>query len=327
MALSNSYDYTSTFTAASLIALALRRLGVYDPAESVDSTEQTNALQVLNLVVKELANKGISVHLRDTMYLFLTSKTTGTYTTSSNYLVTSHNTTQLNGGGSSGASTITVDNDDAISSGDTIIIKLSDGTMQVTTVNGAPAANVVTLTAPLSGDASDDAYVYTFVASTARYTGVIDHVISAYVVRSDSTTLTDNVGGLSTELRVAGDTEYHELSQRLQTGVPSTIHHRRGVTDSTFFVWPVGGQVDVDRIEMVVVKPIMDLDATTNELAIPPALHNALGWQLAAELASEYGIPDGEQRRLWLIADSKLQDFLDANREDASVIFEIGYNG
>jgi hypothetical protein len=65
------------------------------------------------------------------------------------------------------------------------------------------------------------------------------------------------------------------------------------------------------------------MDTTTDNFWIPPEAHNALIWQLAAELSSEYGIPENEQRRLWATSEAKFQAFLDGYRENASVIFEL----
>ena len=71
MALSGSYNYTESITAAQIIALALRRLGVLGIAETINSTEEANALIVLNLLIKEWSAQGADVWLRKKAYLFL----------------------------------------------------------------------------------------------------------------------------------------------------------------------------------------------------------------------------------------------------------------
>jgi hypothetical protein len=50
---------------------------------------------------------------------------------------------------------------------------------------------------------------------------------------------------------------------------------------------------------------------------------NALVWNLAAELGSEYGLPEREQGRLWQIAEFKLNELLDYDVENASVEFAL----
>ena len=322
MALSSSYDYTDSYTAANAIALALRRLGVYDPAETINSTEQTNALEVLNLILKEWSARGVDVHVRADMFLMLDSKTRQTYTTASNYLLTTHVTTQLDGAHSASDTTIACDSITGISNTYLIFIKLEDGTMHVTTVSGAPAAGVVTLTDGLASAAADGAYVYAC-ATTSRWTNPIPNVLYAGTVISSSDTLNVPVGGTHSEVMVIGDIERAAMSLPMQQGVPRVLHHRKKPTSSEFLIWPVGGDDNVDRIHMVVGLPIMDVDSTTNNFYIPPEAHNALVWQLAAEMASEYGIDEREQRRLWVTAESKFQQFLDGYREDASVQFSL----
>src|SRR5689334_7536493 len=149
MAVSNSYNYTDSFTAANVINRALMKLGVRDADETIDSTEETNALAVLNLIVKEWAADGADIWLRDTMNLVLTSKSKNTYFTDADYFMFGLNVTQLNGAAAATATTIVVDNVSNISSGYYIFIKLADNTIHATTVNGSPSGSTVTLTTAL----------------------------------------------------------------------------------------------------------------------------------------------------------------------------------
>ncbi len=322
MALSSSYNYFDSYTAATAIATALRRLGVYDPSETIDSTEESVALQVLNLLLREWSVRGVDVHLRVDAYLFLDSKTRQVYSTASNYVALTHTTTQLNGAHTASDTTLTVDSITGISASDIILVKLSDGTMHATTVNGAPSGTTVTLTAGIASAADDNAYVYTF-PSTARFINQINNIVYAGTVQSTSDTLNDEVGGIHYQVMVVGENEKDAMSTPLTTGRPTAIQHRRKPTYSEIAIWPVGGDPAVDRIHLIMSTPIMDMDATSNNFFIPPEAHNALIWCLAAELASEYGLSESEQRRLWNISEVKLQNFLDGYREDTSVIFAM----
>jgi hypothetical protein len=322
VALSSSYNYFDSFTAANAIAAALRRLGVYDPSETINSTEEANALQVLNLILREWSARGVDVHLRQDGYMFLDSKTRQTYSTASNYFATSHVTTQLDGSHVASDTTLTVDSITGISTTNIILIKLADGTMHATTVNGAPSGTTVTLTTGLTSEADDGAYVYAF-TTAQRYSNQIQNLMYASTVMSDSDTLNAPIGGTHSEVTIIRDAERAALSTPMQTGRPTLLHHRRKPTSSELMIWPVGGDPSVDRLFLVMVLPIMDMDTTTDNFWIPPEAHNALIWQLAAELSSEYGIPENEQRRLWAASEAKFQAFLDGYRENASVIFEL----
>lgn len=339
MAFSNSFDYTHTVTAANIIALALRRLGVYDPDETINSTEESNALLVLNLLVKEWSQEGYAPYLIDTMYLMLSTRTNSLtfpgpernlYNSNSsiNYLLFGYNVTTLASAAASSASTITVLDDDAIETSDIILIKMTDGQLYATTVNGAPAANVVTLTNSMPGAAAAGAKVYT-TTSTNRYQSSLIRVLSANVIETMATDLTlDHAQSLVGErvvhpMNILGDNEFFNLSLRSQIGTPINLYHKKVHDSSELYIWPNGPLDDIDMIEINAVRPIQDLDATSDNLSITPMGLNALAWGLAAELAPEYGLSENEIRRLYATAEQKKANFFDTEVENASVIFSF----
>lgn len=330
MALSDSFDYTSTVTAAQIIALALRRLGVYDPDETINSTEEANALQVLNLIVKEWANQGADIWLRDTMNLVLNTRTStrGTtklwYTTNSDYLLFGFSAcSTLTADLAIGGTSITVDDASNFNSLNLIFIKLEDNSIHATTINGAPVGSTITLTAGPTVAANSGAVVYSCLP-TSRFLGTILQVLSASRYEptdalkenfQESSLLSKN-----TPIEVIGSDEYHSLSQRDQIGDPLYVYHVRKPTLSEFHIWPRVSSPTVDALELVVRYPVMDLDSTADNLYITPDAFNALAWDLAAQLASEYGLSEQEQKRLWNVAEAKKTDVFDFNVENASVI-------
>jgi hypothetical protein len=340
MALSNSFDYTHTVTAADIIALALRRLGVYDPDETINPTEQTNALQVLNLIVKEWGNQGADIWLRDTMCLVLNtgSSTSGTiqgfyYATSvgsaAHLLFGFNAVSSLASAASASDGTITVTDSTGFATTDYIYIKLADNTIHATTINGAPSGNVITLANSLKGAASAGAKVYGTDVTNRFIGGTILQLQSAAscIISEDAVDNADstNQAGLqytATPISVVGSNEFHGHSNRVTQGAPLQVNHVRKHQYSEFNIWPIGLDPKVDFLELVVIYPIMDLDATTNNLYLTPDAFNALAWDLAAQMASEYGLSEAEQKRLWTVAESKKNDVFDFNVEDASVILE-----
>ena len=67
-----------------------------------------------------------------------------------------------------------------------------------------------------------------------------------------------------------------------------------------------------------------DLDSTADEPEFPIEWGNALIFQLAHDICGEYGVTEARQARLYLIAQKKLNDLLDYDQENASVVFTIG---
>jgi hypothetical protein len=335
MATSGSYNYGDSVTAANVIAVALRRLGVYDPEETINSTEETQALQILNLLVKEWTNEGFAPYTVETAYLFLSTRTFSIFNPQSTravyntantttYLLFNYNITTLASSVAAAAGSVTVTDDQLIANADHILIKQDDNLIYATTVNGAPAANVVTLGSNTVGASAAGKKVYT-TALVNRYQGPISSILSArvlYTNQAEADYASAYEGEKTSSIEIVGDEEFHELSLRNQNGTPLKLYHKKLHDSSDIHIWPQGPLEDLDVIELVIAKPIQDLDATSNTFAIPPNGLNALSWCLAAEIAAEYGLSEAEQKRLWTIAETKKMNFFDSEVENASVIFE-----
>ena len=95
------------------------------------------------------------------------------------------------------------------------------------------------------------------------------------------------------------------------------------MTTGTLYVWPVDGGASWDKLILIAQYYPDDFDAASNNPQFPIEWGNTLVWNLAAELASEYGVPEREQARLWQIANFKLNELLDYDVENASVKFEM----
>ena len=308
----------------------MKRLGVMDAAESVNTTEQTDALVVLNLIVKEWSARGADVWLRNTGHLFIPSPgTVDGYTlgTSGTAKFTSlYYTTTIATAGAATDLTITVTDDTNMSTTDIILIEQTDGTLHATTINGAPAANVVTITAGLASAAAAGGTVYSW-PTTSSITDKPTKLIFAARRKENLDNIATNAGymeGTDTPINIIGESEYRLLTNKLQTGIPVSIFHKQEPVNPKIFLWPTGGDGAEHSLVLEYNTYLQDLDATTNNLDIPPEGVNALVWQLAAELSSEYGITGKEQGMLWQLAMQKTEQFFDYQVEDASVFFSMG---
>ena len=328
MAFSASRDYTESYTAASLIARALKHLGVMDASESVNATEQTDALEQLNLLIKEWSANGADVWVRKTAHMFIPSPGTVTgYTVGTGGTVNLTDTyyvTTLTADSAASDTTLEVTDDTNISDTDIILVELDDGTLHVTTVSGAPSTNVVTLTSGVASKASSGNIVYSYPAANA----IADNIVSIVHV-SRRLTNTDNAAtnagymeGIDTPINLIGEQEYRNLTNKYQTGIPTNLYFRQETTNPTISIWPTGGAGNVHSLVVQYRAFIQDFDATTNNIDVPPHGVNALTWCLAAELAAEYGLSEPEQMRLWQLGEKKKNDFFDTMVEGASVIFE-----
>lgn len=327
MAFSNSRDYAESYTAANIIERAVKRLGVMDAAESIATAEQTDALVVLNLIVKEWSARGADVWLRSTGHLFLPSPgTVGSYTvgTSGTAKFTSlYYVTTLATAANAAATALTVTDDTNMANADVILVEQNDGTLKATTINGAPAANVVTLASGLASAAAAGNIVYSWPTAnniSAKITKLV-HAARRITNTDNAATNAGFMEGTDSPLSIIGEDEYRLLSTKLQTGIPVSIHHRQKAVNPELFVWPTGGSGNVHSLVLDYNTYIQDLDATSNNLEIPGEGINALAWQLAHELAPEYGLSRDERLLLKSEAREKVNDFFDFQVEDASVIF------
>lgn len=330
MAFSSSYNYTESYTAASLIARALKRIGIMDASESVNATEESDALEVLNLIVKEWVTNGVNIWSRSDLFLFLTDYDTNVYrygTGLRTNLTLAHRTTQLSVAASATDGTIDVDSIANIADTNHILIALDNNKLHETTVNGAPAGSTITLTDAMPSAAAVDSYVYTYATTSAVSSTLVD-VLTAQRLTTTSDTLSatpTGVGGIYTPMRIIGHEEYQQLSDKLQEGAPTSLFFQRSRSQTNVFVWPTGNVKNLHRLRLTCNLRFQDLDATTNNLDVPPEGVNPLCWQLAAELASEYGLSEVEQRRLWSIANRKVDNFFDFSVEEADVSFSLDY--
>jgi hypothetical protein len=332
MAFSASWNYTESYTAANIIERSLKRLSEFDANETIDTDEQTDALVVLNLIVKGWNKKGAGIWLRKTGHLFLPDPGTVskyTFGTSGTALFTSqYYTTTLASAASESDTAITVTDDTNMSNADRILVENDDGTLTDTTINGAPSANAVTLTAGLDDSASSGNAVYTWPTSADLSHKLVKLKFAQRRITDLDNAATDAglMEGIDTPLSIIGEQEYLTYPTKLQTGVPVSVYLRQATTNPELHLWPTGGEGSVHSLVLDYTTHMQDLDATSNNLDIPADGVNPLAWWLAYELGPEYGIPEVQMRRLEKFAKESSEEFFDFLVENADVAFELGYN-
>lgn len=280
MATSGSTNFT--LNRDQIITAALRRLRKIDPALTVPAQDITDGAQVLNLILKSWQTDGVFLWLNEEVCLHLQYNTQFYALGPSGdncALLSDSFKTQLAADAAASASTITIDDDDDITDGDYIGVQLDGGTIQWTTVNGTPAANVVTLTTALTGAAATDNWVFTYTSKISRPLKILEARVRD----------TDDV---DTPLEiVTSRTEFLSQTDKESQGRVLQVHYNPDITDGQLYTWPVCGTGDItDRIIMSIQRVIEDFDASANNFDGPPEALNALIWALYVELAPEYGV-------------------------------------
>ena len=165
MALSNSVDFS--MTRDDLIQTALQDIGALAEGEVPTATQLTESALRLNMLIKFWQADGMQLWTRYYGYILpitgVSSVSIGAEGTAHAVSAYSYTTTSV--ASSSGGSTITLTTIGTAATTNVIGVQLSTGAMFWTTINGAPAGSVVTLTNALTGNVSSGAAVYFYSVS------------------------------------------------------------------------------------------------------------------------------------------------------------------
>lgn len=303
MAVSGSKNYSVTRT--DLVYAALRKTGEFDSGETPASDDMADAVLALNLMVKEWSSRGIDIPWREEITVFLQPDTqsyligpTGGHATTS-YVETTLSTDEALGSTSLGLTSTT-----GMSVSDYIGVKLDDGTIHWTTITNVAGT---TITTGLASAASAGNKVYTYTTKAYRPQRVV------YAYRRDGNDIDSEVG-------LIGEIAYQGLSNKGSGGPVNQVYYKQTLDNGKLYVWPAnsGGP---DKLVLIAQNLVDDFDAAGNNPQFPIEWANAIIWNLAVELAPEYGVSLKEQINLQRLAFEKLETLLNSDVENASVIF------
>jgi hypothetical protein len=302
MAVSGSKNFTVTRT--DIINAAMRKAGSYDAGDTPSAEESADAVLALNLMVKEWSVLGIDVPWRETVTLFLQPDTQSyTIGPSGSHATKTYRETTLSAAAVLGATTLSLTSTAGLTAADYIGIKLDDGTIHWTTIVVAATTSITTglASAAASGNA-----VYSYTTKSNRPQKVV------YAYRRDGS-------GHDTPVDLIGDIAYRGLSKKGAAGPVNQAFYQPTLTNGTLFVWPAnsGGP---DKLILICQPLVDDFDSSSNNPEFPIEWANAIVWNLASELAPEYGMPLKERMLLRSEAATKLNALLDYDVENASVI-------
>lgn len=307
MATSGSYDWAASRT--QVVKDALQRVGGLGLGETPSADQTTQAVFLLNAVVKHWHTQGMPLWKLGQGFLLpqtgdssFSLSSTGDYCTNS-YVHTTTSTTS-----SSGGSTITVDSATGISNSYYIGVELSDGTMQWTTVNGSPVGSVVTLTATLSGDVSSGADIYVFqnkiqapkrIQAAWRRTHAGDDIYDIPMI-------------------LAERENFFDLSNRTSASYPTHWYYQPQRVSGEFHVYPRFSNGDCVVMFSYQI-PFEDMDGDSDDFDFPAEWILPLTWELSYQLAAHYGIPPDERKAWKMEAKALKQEALDYDQEEGSI--------
>lgn len=136
-----------------------------------------------------------------------------------------------------------------------------------------------------------------------------------------------------TPLNIIGEVEYQRLALKFQKGRPTNIWFKPQRNNTEIYVWPTGddtlsaSDAANQYIVMQVRKHVDDFNSTTDEPEFPIEWANPLIFNLAHDLAPEYGVDQNKRSEMFIMGQKKLNDLLDNNQENANVVFTLDTQG
>ena len=261
-----------------LIAMALRKLRVYDASSTPGADDYTTGSEALNLMIKSWQMDEISIHLNQEVVLHL-AKDGQTYDLGPSgdncCLKSEAGKTALTDGEPNAETSIVVDSATGIEDADAIGIELDDGTLHWDVVNGAPVGTTVTITTGLAGAAAAGNYVF-------HYTNKISRPLEIVESRIRDTDDNDEPIEIITD-----NNQFMAITDKTSSGDCMYMYLMPHITNSLLYTWPVCDNVK-KRIVMTIRRVIEDLDASTDNVDAPVEVLDTIVWNLAYKLAPEY---------------------------------------
>lgn len=315
MTTSNSVDYSVSRDV--IIKAALQKIEAIGSGETPSATQVSEASIALNVLIKAWHGSGMPLWTTKRGYILPVSDVSScALGASGGHATLSYTRTTTSAASSSGASTITVSSTSGISNGYYIGVELDDGTMQWTTVNGAPSGSTVTLTASLTDDVASGADVYVY--STKIRQPI--RVTRAYIV---------NNGGSEYEINVVGRTDYWALGNKSSEGTPNQVYYDNQLDLGYLYFYPRFSNGD-NVIAIDFHTQFEDFDAAGDTPDFPQAWYRPLVWGLAYELSPDYGVPLPERKMMFAEVygpNGVFEQALNSDTQYGSVYFGVDTSG
>lgn len=294
-----------------LIKAALRKVNAFEAGETPDSDSVSDASDALNTMVKHWQGNGVQIYKTVEAILFpqVGQVRYSLGLTSTDHATESWVETELAANAALGASQISVDSATGIATTYHIGVQLDDGTLQWTTVNGAPSGTTITLTAVLTDSATAGNLVVVYQTKLVRPLRILG--ARSYNFAS----------AIDVPLEEMDRLEYQDMPNKTNSGtVTSFYYDRRTSSTGYLYVWPAPANVD-DAIKMTVAKPIEDFSAAGDDADLPQEWIRAIVWGLADEIADEYDVPEPKRGRIERRAAQYLNEANWCERELLSIEF------
>ncbi len=316
MATSSSDNFSTTRN--KIIDAAFRKIGIVAEGEAASGQMVDDAALDLERMVKVAQAAGLHLWKYEEMILFL-DKDQQKYvlgpSTSEHWLKSSDLiSTTLSAASVANDTSMTVTSITGIAASDNVGVVLDDNTIHWTTVSGTPSGSTVTLTTGVASAAASGNVLYAY-----KNKAVKPLAITQVRTRIDS----------NSELthQMLSRDEYFSLANKAATGSAIQSYYSPRLLDGNFYPWPTSDD-EREFLNLTAQIQIEDLDAAGNNPDFPSEWYDALVWNLAKRLLTEYGIVDPMTVQLVLGMAQETYDFAEAfDAEETNIVFMPDYDG
>jgi hypothetical protein len=289
--LTTSGTYVWSQSAVTIISAALRIAQVIGEEETASGWQLEITLDAFNAMVKAWQASGIHLWCEEEAILFPQAGQIqyqiGATSTDNSCIFTQFVQNALSANAAQGTSSVTLNSAAGIASGYYIGIQLVSGANFWTQANGAPSGNTVPLLAALPSQAVAPAVVFAYPAPLIRPLRVYTGRRYTYSSRIDIPML------------AMSRMDYANQPNKTTAGIinqyffdPQTGPQANAYSSPTALVnlWP--NPVDYSSgFRFTAQRPIQDLGNLSNLPDFPVEWNAALKWNLALEIAPQYGTP------------------------------------
>lgn len=321
----SAYNPAVTF----IMDAAFRKVAAIQAGETPTASMYTGALSALNAKTKELEATGIHVWTEEEAILFIQAYqrryVIGGTTDAEVCDANSYATAQLSAPGAIGNATVTLTNVAGFVSGNRIGIVLDSGFTQWTTINGAPAGHVVTLTVPLAGAATTGNLAWSYKDKIVRPLKVPAARRLQWGPNSPPSS-DQPVSYTVTPLTVLSRQEMMDLPDPEGIGTPNNIFYSPQRDTGELIIWQPTNTANW-ALRFTWYRPIQDFASVADTADFPQEWINPLIWMLAKELAPEYDMPPARWQMISEMADTAKDTVESWDRESEPIVFGMEWDG
>jgi len=280
-------------TELEIATAVLSKLGVLQNSQTPDAADLVLVRRNLNMIYKQWVAQadfapGLKMWTRRRAYLFLQDGQvsysigpTGDECASESYV-----TTTLASNAAGGASTITVSSASGISNAMRIGVLLNSGSIQWTTVNGAPSGATVTLAATLTGAASAGNRIFAYTSKPLRPF----EIVSAVLRDTDG-----KDSPIDPQLSV---TEYELIPTKSAEGTPARLYFEAKKTNAVAYLDCAPDDI-TKVIRLVFLSYVEDTTTQSQDVDFPAEWFKALVGQCVLDSAIDFSRPVSADMKLY----------------------------